>query len=151
MNTDRIELKRLRREEVLAVQASMAEVGQACDFLDSQVEHLLVLTRLTVEFAHYLEGPDSSSFDDPEMELTYANHSTFASVESFMLMSQAYRMLPEPKESTLVWGDASIESLKKVFSAKYREFRAEVNPEHRCRLLLDLFKLQIVFAGVSYC
>jgi hypothetical protein len=32
----------------------------------------------------------------------------------------------------------------------FNSFTKEVNFESKCRLLLDLFKLQIVFAGISY-
>jgi hypothetical protein len=41
-------------------------------------------------------------------------------------------------------------SLKKQFLSWFHEFEIETSFEKKCRLLLDLFKLQIVFAGVLY-
>ena len=36
------------------------------------------------------------------------------------------------------------------FKSTFQTFELEENFEEKCRLLLDLFKLQIVFAGISY-
>ena len=36
------------------------------------------------------------------------------------------------------------------FRSMFKKFELEENFEEKCRLLLDLFKLQIVFAGMSY-
>jgi hypothetical protein len=53
--------------------------------------------------------------------------------------------------SNVKWGMiTSWESFKARFISMFDEFTAEVNFENKRRLLLDLFKLQIVFAGVSY-
>jgi len=43
-----------------------------------------------------------------------------------------------------------MQSLRDRFLSLYREFVAETKFENKCRLLLDLFKLQIVFAGAFY-
>ena len=45
---------------------------------------------------------------------------------------------------------SSMESFKSQFVSMFNQFTNETNFENKCRLLLDLFKLQIVFAGVSY-
>ena len=42
-----------------------------------------------------------------------------------------------------------MQSLRDRFLSLYPEFVAETKFENKCRLLLDLFKLQIVFAGGS--
>ena len=39
---------------------------------------------------------------------------------------------------------------KDRFLSTYPEFLAEPNLEKKCRLLLDWFKMQIVFAGMFY-
>jgi hypothetical protein len=44
----------------------------------------------------------------------------------------------------------SASSFNEKFFAMFEEFSAESNFENKCRILLDLFKLQIVFAGASY-
>jgi hypothetical protein len=45
---------------------------------------------------------------------------------------------------------SSRESFKTQFVSMFKEFTEEVNFENKCRLLLDLFKLQIIFVGISY-
>jgi hypothetical protein len=53
--------------------------------------------------------------------------------------------------SKVEWGMiSSRESFKEKFIAMFDEFTQEVNFENKCRLLLDLFKLQMAFAAVSY-
>jgi hypothetical protein len=66
------------------------------------------------------------------------------------MVTAVYRLLPGARPTTLASGWKSTESLKEEFVFKYREFSDEMDFEKRCRLLLDLFKLQIVFAGLSY-
>ncbi len=43
-----------------------------------------------------------------------------------------------------------MDSLKDQFLNKFQEFETEIDFVKRLRLLLDLFKMQIVFAGVFY-
>jgi hypothetical protein len=45
---------------------------------------------------------------------------------------------------------SSRESFKTQFISMFNEFTKEANFENKCRLLLDLFKLQMVFASISY-
>jgi hypothetical protein len=45
---------------------------------------------------------------------------------------------------------SSRDSFKTQFVSMFNKFTKEVNFEKKCRLLLDLFKLEIVFAGISY-
>jgi hypothetical protein len=45
---------------------------------------------------------------------------------------------------------SSKQTFKTQFFSTFNEFVEEANFERKCRLLLDLFKLQIVFAGMSY-
>jgi hypothetical protein len=45
---------------------------------------------------------------------------------------------------------SSRESFKTQFVSVFNKFTEEVNFESKCRLLLDLFKLQMVFVGISY-
>jgi hypothetical protein len=44
----------------------------------------------------------------------------------------------------------SLASLKALFDAMFDEFLLQSNFDKKCRLLLDLFKLQVVFAGLTY-
>jgi hypothetical protein len=134
-------------EQVKAIQASMTESGQKV-FLDSELEHLRVLIRLTVEFLRALQAEDVTPLVGEE--LRYVCDSVFSGVDSFGMVTAVYRLLPGARPTTLASGWKSTESLKEEFVFKYREFSDEMDFEKRCRLLLDLFKLQIVFAGLSY-
>ncbi len=109
-------------EQVRAIQASMVESGRSY-FLESELDDLCCLIRCD---------------------------SVFSGVDSFGLVSAAYRVLPGAGQTTITWDGKSVDSLKEEFVSKYSEFSDETNFEKRCRLLLDLFKLQIVFAGLSY-
>jgi hypothetical protein len=116
--------------------------------LESELDDMRSLVRLTVEFSHYLQGEDVASL--VEDKLRYVCDSVFSGVDSFTLMSAAYRTLPSSLPSTLASSERSIDSVKEEFAFKYSEFSEETDFEKRFRLLLDLFKLQIVFAGLSY-
>ena len=134
-------------EQVRAIQASMVESSGGI-LLESELDDMRCIIRLTVEFFHYLQGEDVVPF--VENKLRYLCDSVFSGVDSFGLVSAAYRTLPDARATTLASGAKSTDSLKEEFAFKYREFSEEMDFEKRCRLLLDLFKLQIVFAGLSY-
>jgi hypothetical protein len=52
-------------------------------------------------------------------------------------------LLDGSQRSGLHWGVlSSLSVLKPEFNDKYREFEIVTEPERRCRLLLDLFKLK---------
>jgi hypothetical protein len=133
------------RAEVDAMQVSMRE--GASHFLDSELEALSGVIRLTVEFFHRLQRVDIDSVDAES--LRYWGGSVFAGIDSFMLVCQAYRTTAGQIRSTLLQRVTSRAVLKEEFVAVYGELAAETNFEKRCRLLLDLFKLQIIFAGMT--
>ena len=132
-------------EQARAIQESMTEPGKS-DFLESELEDLRFLIRRTVEFSHFFRRLDVESLT--QAEVGYADESIFSAVNSFCNVSAAYRTMTG--QSTPAWSEMSIASLKKEFFLKYQEFVVETSFEKRCRLLLELFKLQIVYAGLSY-
>ncbi len=134
------------RAEVDAIQASMVE--GASHFLDSQLDALRCVIRLTVEFFQCLQRVDIDSVNDHSLQ--YWGESIFSGIDSFTSLSQAYRMTMGATRSTLPQRVTSRAALKEEFTAMYREFAGETNFEKRCRLLLDLFKLQIIFVGMTY-
>jgi len=140
-------MKEALLEEVRAVQAFMIE-SRGSRFLESELDDLRCLIRLTVEFSHYLQGEDLAPLVDDK--LRYICDSVFSGVESFSAVSAVYRARPGARQTTLAWNLKSVDSLKEEFVSKYRAFSGETDFEKRCRLLLDLFKLQIVFAGLVY-
>jgi hypothetical protein len=132
--------------EVEAIRASMLE--GASYFSDSELDSLRGVIRLTVEFFHRLQRVDIDSIDDASLQ--YWGGSVFAGIDSFTSLCQAYRTTVGETRSALPQRVTSRAALKEEFTAMYREFADETNFEKRCRLLLDLFKLQIIFVGMTY-
>ena len=153
------------------IQATMVEAAKSC-FDESELGHLRCVIRLTVEFRHYLEhgsvekarglqqGPHAKYFTDLKSASAdpfnkYDLESTCASirsgVDSFCGLNRTYGILVGATGSTIKWGMiSSRESFEAQFISMFDRFTQEESFENKCRLLLDLFKLQIVFAGVSY-
>ena len=121
---------------------------EASHFLDSELDDLRGVIRLTVEFFHRLQRVDIDSIDDESLQ--YWGGSVFSGVDSFTGLCSAYRTTAGQTRSKLPQRVTSRAALKEEFSAMYREFAGGNNFEKRCRLLLDLFKLQIIFAGMTY-
>jgi hypothetical protein len=155
---------------VKEIQASMVESAKS-SFDEGELGHLRCLIRLAVEFHDYLEhgsvdmatrllnGPlakyvkdAQSASTDPfnKYDLDYTCGSIRSGVPSFCLLGDRYRLMDNATGSGVEWGMiSSRESFEKQFISMFDKFTEEVHFEGKCRLLLDLFKLQIVFAGIS--
>lgn len=149
----------------------MAESAQS-RLEGSELADLRVVIRLTVEFHDYLENgsidiatsvlhgplaryvPNAQRASvDPfnKYDLQFACESIRSGVDSFCNLSANYGMFVGAVDSRVEWGMiSSKESFKAHFVSMFTKFVEEVHFETKCRLLLDLFKLQIIFAGVSY-
>ena len=116
------------------------------------IEHLGVLIRLTVEFHYFLQSaPPWPRFPgDPLNDRAYAIESIFAGIDSFKVVMQAYGILVGSTPTTIDWSAVTVQSLKVQFCSMFEQFVAEKEFEKKCRLLLDMFKLQIVFSGAYY-
>ena len=134
-------------------------------FEEKQLSHLRTLIRLTIEFYDYLNpgNPEASEFAGsilihnvpvglhPErFELEYSIESILSGIESFCIVNAGYKVLVGAMLTTIAWNQVSALTLKDQFIAMFDEFVAEKAFERKCRLLLDLFKLQIVYAGMFY-
>jgi hypothetical protein len=162
-----------RMEEI---QASMVESAKL-SFEESELGHLRCLIRLTVEFRDHLEhgsvavargvqqqpylGLTSAEFrkyvqsasNDPfnKYDKGYACESILSGIDSFWDLSTIYRRSVGATDSKIEWSMISSgESFETHFVSMFSKFTEEINFESKCRLLLDLFKLQIVFVGISY-
>jgi len=163
-------------KRVKEIQASMVESAKSY-FDDSELGHLRAVIRLTLEFHDYLEhgsvkvalgirqqpyvGLTSAEFrkdlrsasTDPfnNYDLGYVCESILSGVDSFWDLSTTYRRSVGATDSKVDWGMiSSKESFKTQFVSMFNQFSREVNFEKKCRLLLDLFKLQMAFVGISY-
>jgi len=114
-------------------------------FLESELEDLRAVIRLTVELHEYFQLACTHPFC-----LTYVSESVFSGIDSYCNVTQAYNVLVGAKESQIEWAAVSISGLKGHFALMFEAFDKENVFESKCRLLLDLFKLMIVFAGITY-
>jgi hypothetical protein len=111
-----------------------------------------VLVRLVVQFHSYMESSDiwppigDASFND----MLYEIDSVLIHVESFRVVMHSYGILVGATRSTVDWRTIDTKSLRGRFLSTYKDFVRETKFERKCRLLLDLFKVQIVLAGVLY-
>lgn len=121
-------------------------------FDEKDIEHLRILIRITMEFHDYLTlTPPWPHFpDDPFHDMTYMIDKILINVDSFRNVLHTYGVLVGSTKTTVDWSGVGVEFLKNRFLTLYPDFVAETKFESKCRLLLDLFKLQIVFAGAFY-
>jgi hypothetical protein len=145
MRRDQDELHAIYRE-VDSIYASLLESAPQ-SFLESERLALRVLVRLTVEFADDLRVPNAFSKGSEELEFACA--SIFSGVSSFSTVWFAYKILSRISPSSVA-PVQSVESVKETFGSLYRDFKQTHEFERRCRLLLDLFKLQVVFVGLLF-
>ena len=119
---------------------------------DGEIAHLRVLVRLAVDFCDYLNStPPWPQFkDEPFHDMTYKIDSILMNIDSFRAVVRAYGVLVGSTRSTIDWNVIHVRSLKDEFLSIYRDFIAVTDFETQCRLLLDLMKLQVVFAGAFY-
>ncbi len=134
-------------QRVRAIQLSMDESARP-GFDDEDIQHLHNLVSVTVRFYDYLTSAPSP--DDPFREMNYAIDPIFFNLDSFRVVMHSYFILVGSTASTINWNAITLTSLKDEFVSVYHAFVAQTNFETKCRLLLDLFKLQIVFAGAFY-
>lgn len=138
-------------QTVQAIQHEMEKSARP-GFDDKDIENLGILIRVTVEFHDYLRSvPPWPQFpDDPFHDMTYAIDKILFNIDSFRIVLHAYGVLVGSAQSRIDWDEVGVQSLKDRLLSLYSEFVAETKFENKCRLLLDLFKLQIVFAGAFY-
>jgi hypothetical protein len=136
---------------VRAIQSSMEESARP-GFDDKDIQNLGILIRVTVEFNNYLRSaPPWPQFpDDPFHDMTYMIDKILFNIDSFRIVLHSYGILVGSTKSRIDWSLVGVQSLKDRFLSLYPEFVTETKFENKCRLLLDLFKLQIVFAGAFY-
>ena len=156
--------KRVKEAQALMVDSVKSR------FEESDLGHLRCLIRLAFEFNDYLEhgsvdfatsiqnGPlakfvpdvDSASADPfNKYDLEFLCGSIRSGVKSFSVLSKSYKLLDGAADSKVEWSMiSSRESFKASFVSIFNRFSEEASLETKCRLLLDMFKLQIVFAGI---
>ncbi len=135
-------IKEMRRQNELMTQ--LAESG----YYEDRIEDLLSLTSMVVDFCYCLQQThvDESYRSDTE----YNCNSLFAVVDTFTQVSSDYYCLIGSETSNIDWGDISVSSIKKLIDLTYKRFESEPVFLKKCRYLLDLYKMGLVFAGLVY-
>jgi hypothetical protein len=137
-------------ERVRAIHASMVEaVGAAIS--ESDIDALRCIVRLAVEFKIYIEHTDVDAPDRNHLE--YACETIFSGLDSFTTLLQAYNSLVGGIEGTVTWdtvNTSSLRTFKDHFLSAFNKFDGEPVFELKCQFLLDLYKLQLIFAGFMY-
>lgn len=136
-----------RAQAVNSIVESIAETATP-GFSEADLQRLRSVTRLTVDFRLYL---DTVNIADPDKnDVIYACESIYSGIESFITISHSYRILVGATTSELHWDLTSLQSFREKFISLYQDFLSEGPFEERCRRLLDMFKLQIVFMGMLF-
>jgi hypothetical protein len=130
-----------KSQSLAAIQDSMMNAVRSC-FSERELEDLRVVIRITMELHEHLATKDLTN---------YESATVFSGIESFVSLVHAYAVLRGSETHTrLEWKAVSMSSLKHEFETIYARFIEKEAFEERCRLLLDLYKLQIGLAAMTY-
>jgi hypothetical protein len=135
------------KQRVTATQVVLLEAARET-FSESELDDLRCVVRLVVEFHDFIANANLETID--KAELRYEAESVFSGVDSFTNVAAAYRVLMGQKDSSIERATISGESLVHEFMSMFSRFGIEEQFETKCRLLLDLFRLEIIFAGLFY-
>lgn len=135
--------------DVTAIQSEMEKSARP-GFDDKDIQNLRILVRVTFEFHEFLSSCGTRSSDDVFEDMLYTIDKILIHVDSFRSVLRSYGILQGATRSRIDWSAVRVESAKDVFSSLFPELLVEASFEKKCRVLLDLFKLQIVFAGANY-
>jgi len=112
-------------------------------------QHRQVGSGLHAKYVTDVQSASTNPFN--KYDLRFVCDSIRSGVNSFCTLNASYKMLDGSTDSKVEWSMiSSKESFRANFASMFNQFTEEGNFGNKCRLLLDLFKLQIVFAGISY-
>jgi hypothetical protein len=137
-------------KQIRAIQDSLLEASRSY-FVEGEgyLEALMCTAQSVVTFLQLLRKTDLAAWDSTQ--LSDEAYVVFSGIKEFIRLNSGYTTTGEATRSGLDWRrPLSLASLQEQFTSKYEEFLAETDFVRRCRLLLDLFKLQIVFAGFTF-
>jgi hypothetical protein len=132
--------------DLVSIKATLRQAATAHGF-GPDLGDFDAVVRLTAEFADFLR--DLARGPVGPAEIRYRCESVFSGVDSFCQLGSYYRML-SGEVPARDWEVMSFERFNDEFAAKYRLFLSETAFPLRFRLLLDLFRLQLLFTGMAY-
>ncbi len=143
-DTRRAEIAAFVREVQWSVFAAAAVDDE---FNPSLSGDLRSLVRITIEFHEFLHGREVKRLSDP---VEYMLDTVFSGVSSFQMLHADSNAWRDAGFSRLDWTKVSVPLLKETFESLFTDFLEENTFEAKCRILLDLFKIQIALAGMLY-
>ena len=114
-------------------------------FDEKDSENLRVIVRLVMEFRYFCQLGCAHKWC-----AEYVSRSIWAGLDFYDELAHTYRGLEGAVESTLDWKNFSATKLKSDSLSLFAEFEREAVFERKMRLLLDLYKLQIVFVAIFF-
>jgi hypothetical protein len=136
---------------VFLVQVPLMEAARPY-FEEEEIQWLRGLIRLAVEFEDRLQRTKIEEIE--RAELQYLAGSVFGGLDGFFLIGRAYYLLDDASGTQIGWHIGSkIGSplqLRQHYLTMYQEFLSETTFLNKCRLVLDLFKLQLIFVAIAY-
>jgi hypothetical protein len=129
-------------KEVHETQDLMLAAGHEY-LVDSEADDLRGLIRITIEFFYFID----KGIEPLE---NYTLDTVCSGVESFQSLNSAYRAISNRPLTAVDWDRINAANLREQFLTLYRQFRSERDFEMQFRLLLDLFRLQIIYVGLKY-
>jgi hypothetical protein len=121
-------------------------------FEEKEIQWLRGLIRLAVEFEDRLQRTKIEEIERGELQ--YLADSVFGGLDGFFSIGHAYNLLDDATDTQIGWHVASTIGsplqLRQHYLTMYQEFVSETTFVSRCRLVLDLFKLQLIFVSIAY-
>ena len=127
----------------------MAQLAKS-GYCEEDIEDLCVVTRVAVEVYAWLKDFNINSLEQNKDEVEYNCETVLWSINTFIKVCGDYSVLIGTIPSQIDWGVISVASLKKLIIATYERFDAENVFLKKCRILLDLYRMELVLAGLVY-
>ncbi len=140
-------------EEPVARAITAAMVAEVrAELEEKDLQEIGELVEVGVQFFHFLtaRGRWPAFPEDPFLNMTYEVSGLLCHVDTFLSLVGLYGILTGSKPSMIDWSAVTASSLKDRYLSAYQEFIDETHFVKKLRLLLDLYKLQLVYAGMFY-
>jgi hypothetical protein len=154
------------RQRIQAIEKSMRDWAHSTLRIYEARAALSNLIRGAVEFKAYLERgsmgrgeelekirPRPMHFSGRPVDLDASmlndiNESNIAAYLSFCTVMMGLN-IKAPLASTIQWDTITAMSIRELYLVTYQRLEETPDPARKCRLLLDLYKIRLVFAGIT--
>lgn len=117
-------------------------------FSESGQDHLRGLIRVTIQSSELLKAFREKKLSQDDLQ--YGVRTILSGMDSFYMVSSTYKILSDSTDSEINFDNLPTFLLDAQFFPMYEKFITENDFSKKCRLLLDLFKLQVIFATALF-